>query len=132
MTILKRMTAFLLALLSVSALCVGASAMTFAGDDSAPAMTGGSTVIFYLNGDADGDGKITILDATLIQRVLVVLSKDTDGTIAIRGDVDKDGLTILDATAIQRYLAGYTVTQKIGVTMNYVIGGNVELPEDEV
>ena len=65
-------------------------------------------------GDADGDGEVTILDATRIQRYLVGLVNMTDEEIEA-ADADEDGeLTILDATAIQRWLAGYEITHPIG------------------
>ena len=64
-------------------------------------------------GDTDGDGKVTILDATAIQRRLADMS--TQSFIEAAADVDGDGkVTILDATAIQRVLAGMT-TQAEGV-----------------
>ena len=57
-------------------------------------------------GDADGDGKITILDATRIQRYLAALIDETE-IVLIYADFDEDGtLTILDATGVQRLLAG--------------------------
>lgn len=66
--------------------------------------------IRFLRGDADGDGAITILDATKVQRLLANLVDDADGMIALRGDADGDGsLNILDATRIQRAIAGFTV-----------------------
>ena len=68
----------------------------------------------YMVGDADGDSKITILDATKVQRVLAALVQDPDGMIALRGDTDGNGLDILDATRIQRWLAGFTVADPIG------------------
>lgn len=68
----------------------------------------------YLTGDADGDGKITIDDATMIQRVLAKLTPDDDGTIARRCDADGKGLNISDATDIQRVLAGYDNLYNIG------------------
>ena len=57
-----------------------------------------------LIGDADGDGQVTIVDATWIQRYLASFTLDFfDETAA---DVDGDGeVSILDATWIQRYLA---------------------------
>ena len=70
--------------------------------------------ITFMVGDADGDGAITILDATKIQRLLVSLITDDDGMIALRGDSNGNGLDILDATRIQRYLAGFTITEPIG------------------
>ena len=58
-----------------------------------------------LRGDADGDGEVTILDATRIQRYLADLI--TSEELAMdAADPDADGnVTILDATRIQRVLA---------------------------
>lgn len=67
-----------------------------------------------LRGDTDGDGQVTILDATAIQRLLASIITDDDVTISKYGDVDGDGLTIMDATAIQRYLAGFDNEHHIG------------------
>lgn len=60
----------------------------------------------YHKYDVDRDGKVTIMDATLIQRVIAQLVYIEDfGTY---GDVDGDSkITIMDATVIQRYLAQY-------------------------
>lgn len=56
-------------------------------------------------GDVDGDGVVTILDATTIQRHLAKIDTIADARLAV-SDTDKDGnLTILDATQIQRLLA---------------------------
>ena len=68
----------------------------------------------YLLGDADGDSSVTVLDATHIQRLLVGLVADPDGEIALRGDVNGDGIDILDATLIQRWLAEYPSAYPIG------------------
>ena len=70
--------------------------------------------ITYLIGDSDGDGSVTIVDATLIQRVLVELEYDADGMITLRADSVGDGLDILDATRIQRFLADMYVTTTLG------------------
>ena len=85
--------------------CMTIAAMCFAIPASADS---------YIIGDADGDGEVTILDATKIQRVLADLAKDEDGMIARRGDANHDGLDILDATRIQRYLVGYNDSQQLG------------------
>ena len=71
----------------------------------------------YICGDADGDGTVTILDATVIQRKLAELPVSSfSGNAA---DVDGDGLNILDATMIQRYLASLpTQAQDIGKPIN--------------
>ena len=68
----------------------------------------------YVRGDADHDGKVTIIDATKIQRFLAKLVDDPDGYIRLAGDVDGDGLNIIDATRIQRYLARIENPYNIG------------------
>ncbi|MBR1534532.1 MAG: dockerin type I repeat-containing protein, partial [Ruminococcus sp.] len=73
----------------------------------------------YTIGDADGDGKVTILDATRIQRCIAELDENpwekfaAAGSEFIRGvdiagatDYDRDGsTTVMDATRIQRGIA---------------------------
>ena len=69
-------------------------------------------------GDADGDGDITILDATVIQRYLAAYTvKNPEHTVKC-GDVNGEGLDIIDATLIQRYLASFTVPYSIGKPIN--------------
>ena len=64
-------------------------------------------------GDADGDGVVTVLDATAIQRSLADLPTMTFDERA--ADTDGDGeVTILDATEIQRWLADLSDNQRIG------------------
>lgn len=70
-----------------------------------------------ISGDADGDGKVTILDATAIQRTLASLPTEAFSKIA--ADVDKDKkVTILDATYIQRYLANLSCPDGIGSSVD--------------
>lgn len=66
-----------------------------------------STQNTILYGDADGDGEVTIIDVTRIQRHLVdinppILEENMKAAI-VSGD---DELSIIDATLIQRWLAG--------------------------
>lgn len=64
--------------------------------------------------DVDGDGTVTIVDATFIQRKLasVPIPFEMDENM---GDADEDGiLTIIDATYIQRYLASLPSNENIG------------------
>ena len=74
-------------------------------------------IIYYL-GDVDGDGEVTIIDATFIQRHLASLAipfKMNEAT----ADTDGDGeITIIDATFIQRYLASLAVPYDIGNPIN--------------
>lgn len=56
-------------------------------------------------GDTDGDGMVSIMDATMIQQALAMLIELSDMQ-SIRANVDADSLlSILDATSIQLYLA---------------------------
>ncbi|MBE6824443.1 MAG: hypothetical protein E7513_03750 [Ruminococcaceae bacterium] len=56
-------------------------------------------------GDTDGDGKVTVMDATAIQFYKAELSMLSSSQIK-RADVDGDGkATVMDATQIQRFLA---------------------------
>ena len=71
-------------------------------------------------GDVDGDGNVTILDATAIQRYLADMNPDP--FIDAVADVDGDGdISVLDATFIRRYLVelddGYPIGQKIAVDL---------------
>lgn len=56
-------------------------------------------------GDVDGDGIVTILDATVIQRVIAKLTDLNDKQMKA-ADTDADGtVTVLDTTQIQRFVA---------------------------
>lgn len=58
-----------------------------------------------LLGDVNGDGKITIADATTIQKHLAKLT-ELSGEQLINADTNSDGkITITDATRIQKFLA---------------------------
>lgn len=73
--------------------------------------TEGETIIL---GDVDGDGVVTIIDATYIQRKLasIPILFELNETVA---DTDEDGsVTIIDATYIQRWLANLPSNDNIG------------------
>ncbi len=62
--------------------------------------------ITVLTGDADLDGTLSVLDASLIQMFLVG-HKTIEGDALIAADADLDGeITVLDASLIQMILAG--------------------------
>ena len=68
---------------------------------------------FYNNpavwGDVDGDGAITIADATAVQKYAIDLPTDTPCFIAHVADVNGDGrVSVLDVTCIQKYVAEFT------------------------
>lgn len=65
-------------------------------------------------GDADGDGIISISDATTVQRHLAELEL-LDGIYLLAADVNQDGvIDISDATTLQMYLADYPLQYPIG------------------
>nr|WP_316614311.1 dockerin type I repeat-containing protein [uncultured Ruminococcus sp.] len=69
----------------------------------------------YLLGDANGDGKVTINDVTIIQRYFAKLPLSISADTLMWGDVDGDGrLTIADATFIQRHLTNLPVPYDVG------------------
>ena len=85
------------------------------------------TVSQYTLGDVDGDGNVTIIDATYIQRVLA--SFEVTPFIEAAADTDGDGnVTIVDATYIQRYLAGLDCPKAIGQPITSDTGGRGESP----
>ena len=62
----------------------------------------------YIMGDADGDGRVTVNDATLIQRAgigLAQLSRVRERTADVNGD---GRVSILDTTCVQKYLAEHS------------------------
>ena len=84
----------------------------FEGEEAAPAVvyaapSGASDLVFA---DGDGDGEITINDATRIQRVLAAIDDDMYARTDVSCDISGNGtVDIVDATLIQRYLAGYEI-----------------------
>ena len=73
----------------------------------------------YLSGDADGDGEVTILDATLIQRILADMEPDADDRTRQRAAVSGDEIDILGATYIQRSIVGLRTDVLIGADAYY-------------
>lgn len=71
----------------------------------------------YYLGDANGDGKVTAIDSTVIQRQIVMIQYN-GGFCRGAADVDNDGkVSVIDATFILRYLARMDVPYMIGVSM---------------
>ncbi|MBQ3330687.1 MAG: leucine-rich repeat protein [Ruminococcus sp.] len=68
----------------------------------------------YLIGDADGDGRVTVFDVTVIQRMIAQLTDDPDGLIQLRGCIAGKKLDITDATLIQRKIAMLEIDYPIG------------------
>ncbi len=68
----------------------------------------------YVLGDADGDGMISVTDATLIQRLLSGMPVSDPDTVERNSDVDGEGLSITDATWIRRYIARVDIPYEVG------------------
>ena len=69
-----------------------------------------------LIGDVDGDGEVTIIDATFAQRYATELTVPFTNDQMMLGDVDGDGeVTIVDATYIQRYATQIDTPYAIGL-----------------
>ena len=101
---------------------VGSTFVDYDGDgmldhvDPYPTDPNNSPHVKEKRGDSDGDGEVTILDATHIQRYLAAF--DVPNFNEVTADADNDGsITILDATAIQRYLAAFENIHNIGRTI---------------
>lgn len=75
---------------------------------------------YYLLGDADSNGKITISDATTIQKVVAGILTYTNGTTTLLLDATEDSsVNIKDATAIQKHLADLDTNPNIGTYLPY-------------
>ena len=69
----------------------------------------------FLRGDVNGDGEVTVEDATQIQRYLAEYSVSGVSRILKCGDTNCDGkVNIRDVSELQRFLAGYDNTFGIG------------------
>lgn len=70
-------------------------------------------------GDADGDGKVNVKDATAIQKQVAGFEITIDTTAA---DADLNGtVNVKDATAIQKWVAGIHVDYPIGINFTELI-----------
>ena len=71
--------------------------------------------VSILLGDADGNGEVDAVDATLIQRHVTRIKVPYEEAQLMNADVDGDGiLTIVDATFIQRYSTNVVTPYPIG------------------
>ena len=102
---------------------ISGSAVIYGYDDSTALMYAGnynrSFVLLEeqstICGDADGDGKVTSIDVTIVQRYCADMSTGIDVQTMMNADVDKNGyLEITDVTFLQRYLAFMDIPYMIG------------------
>ncbi len=71
----------------------------------------------YVRGDADGNGIVTAVDVTVIQRHIAGI--ETNSFVAIAADVDGKGVSIVDVSLIQRYLVSLGNPYNIGKTFTF-------------
>lgn len=69
----------------------------------------------FLLGDADGDGLVDVIDATLAQRIATEIEVDDPEMTAMRSDIDQSGaVEITDALFIQRFATEIPVAYAVG------------------
>lgn len=68
----------------------------------------------YVLGDANGDGEITLMDATVIQRYLSNLPVSDPDIVVRNGDIEGEGIEVSDATWIQRHIAKMVIPYEVG------------------
>lgn len=75
-----------------------------------------------LYGDVDNDGVITVLDATLVQKLGLGIEEPESELTSVLADVNNDGrISVLDVTCIQKYITGgYSNTGRTGVEIEAV------------
>ena len=96
---------------------IGATVEEASGRMSLSVSLSAQAVAPTILGDADGDGNVTVIDATWIQRYLADM-KVPNAFNEAAADVDADGeISIIDATWIQRWLAEMTIPYPIGKTI---------------
>ena len=115
---MKRISTITCLLIVLLAACLITPVMTIAAKNNDTTQAKNPIV-----GDVDGDGTVTIIDATYIQRYLASIQIPFEMNDKV-ADTDGDGgITIIDATMIQRYLASLPYEGKIGE--------GIELPTEE-
>lgn len=81
--------------------------------------TGGSEIVAII-GDADGDGKVSVADAVIIQRI--VIGKSDISKNYHTQDVNDDGsISVADAVLVMRYLIGSSSHGNVGEKTIYYV-----------
>ena len=91
----------------------GTAAEQYANDNGFTFISLGDKPSGMILGDADNDGEVTILDATVIQRTIAELPTVSYNEAAADADQD-NSVTIMDATSIQRHIAELPTNENIG------------------
>ena len=72
-----------------------------------------------LYGDSNGDGIISVMDATIIQLYLAQIISPDDFYLSMANSDSDNDVTIVDATYIQMYLAQKDNCAKVGDIIDY-------------
>lgn len=116
-----------LAVMLIAAMIASMFSISAAATDQ-PDDTDGAVLL----GDVDGDGAVTITDATYIQRMIAGIPIPFELDVR-RADTDGDGeVTVLDATDIQRWLSGLESSPNIGMPIDEPEVYNPEILEDSL
>ena len=91
----------------------GTAAEQYANDNGFTFISLGDIPSGMILGDADNDGDVTIMDATVIQRTIAELPTVSYNEAAADADQD-NSVTIMDATSIQRHIAELPTNENIG------------------
>ena len=79
------------------------------------AVVAGADVVLPVCGDIDGDGELSVYDATIIQRYEAGMTVNSDAEMILHADVNGDGVTdVFDATYVQRYLVSMDTPYPVG------------------
>ena len=79
------------------------------------AVVAGADVVLPVCGDIDGDGELSVYDATIIQRYEAGMTVNSDAEMILHADVNGDGATdVFDATYVQRYLVSMDTPYPVG------------------
>lgn len=107
------------AVFEVTAIHEGSEIFTFTTENgiSATVETSNGDTQSALLGDVNGDGIITVVDVTAVQRYIAQMDSLMDVYVSA-ADVNGDGtVDIIDATVLQKYLAEFELPYPIGQTI---------------
>lgn len=121
----RRLLSLIMVAATLVAVCVAGTVNTYAAEEivlangfiisaeaGVPLSSVNGTAYGYV-GDSDLDGKMTVRDATNIQKFVARMVKFTDNSRFL-ADVNMDGaINIKDATAIQKYIAKISIKDMV-------------------
>ena len=110
MKLIKKTIIVLLSIFTAAQACAFCAAAAESDPDS-------SAIV----GDVDGDGLVTVVDATLIQKYSAQLIGDNDLNITAADVNLNDQINVDDATKVQIYAAGLPDSSYAGMTVSEAV-----------